>query len=186
MLDKIRANLTYANVMVTVLLFIVLGGGAYAAFHLPRNSVRSKNIVNGQVKQRDLAQPQNVKGAGLVDTTPNGGCSNNNDDENWRTTDPVQPYRVGYYRDPFGRVHLQGTFENCGSSGASVLFTLPKGYRPSNTLWETAGNTGGGGLTGVGISSDGGVTPLDVLHGQTATVDGISFRCSPSGHNGCP
>jgi formylglycine-generating enzyme required for sulfatase activity len=41
--------------MATIAVFLVLGGGAYAAFHLPKNSVRSKNIVNGQVKTPDLA-----------------------------------------------------------------------------------------------------------------------------------
>jgi hypothetical protein len=40
--------------MVTLLAFIVLGGSAYAAFHLPKNSVRSKNIVNGSVESTDL------------------------------------------------------------------------------------------------------------------------------------
>jgi hypothetical protein len=50
-----RSRLTYANVMATLALFIALGGGAYAAFHLPRNSVSSKNIVNRQVKRADLA-----------------------------------------------------------------------------------------------------------------------------------
>jgi hypothetical protein len=42
--------------MVTLLAFVVLGGAAYAAFHLPRNSVRSSNIVNGQVKSKDIAR----------------------------------------------------------------------------------------------------------------------------------
>src|SRR5689334_10547297 len=51
-----RSHLTYANVMVTILAFIALGGGAYAALHLPRNSVRSRNIKNGQVKRADLAK----------------------------------------------------------------------------------------------------------------------------------
>jgi len=50
----IRSHLTYANVMATLAVFLVLGGGAYAAFHLPKNSVRSKNIVNGQAKRPDL------------------------------------------------------------------------------------------------------------------------------------
>jgi hypothetical protein len=54
MLGRIRRQLTYANVMATLAVFLVLGGGAYAAFHLPKNSVRSKNIVNGQVKLSDL------------------------------------------------------------------------------------------------------------------------------------
>jgi hypothetical protein len=51
---------TYANVVATIALFLALGGAAYAAFHLPKNSVKSKNIVNGQVKSKDLA-PNAVK-----------------------------------------------------------------------------------------------------------------------------
>lgn len=53
---RIRRHLTYANVMATIAVFVVLGGGAYAAFKLPKNSVRSKNIVNGQVKGDDVAE----------------------------------------------------------------------------------------------------------------------------------
>lgn len=46
-----RPRLTYANVMVTILAFIVLGGGAYAAGKaaLKRNSVGTKQIKNGAV-----------------------------------------------------------------------------------------------------------------------------------------
>jgi hypothetical protein len=55
MRQRLRSNLTYANVMATLAVFLVLGGGAYAAFHLPRNSVRSRNIVNGQVKPPDTS-----------------------------------------------------------------------------------------------------------------------------------
>jgi hypothetical protein len=55
-MGRIRSRLTYANVMATLAVFLILGGGAYAAFHLPRNSVRSKNIVNGQVKGTDVAE----------------------------------------------------------------------------------------------------------------------------------
>jgi hypothetical protein len=51
---SIRSRLTYANVMATVAVFIALGGSAYAAFHLPKDSVKSKNIVNGQVKGVDV------------------------------------------------------------------------------------------------------------------------------------
>ena len=72
-MSRIRSHLTYSNVMVTILAFIVLGGGAYAAFHLPRNSVRSRNIVNGQVKARDLVKPQPLKSAGLA--ASNGSCA---------------------------------------------------------------------------------------------------------------
>src|SRR4051794_13795005 len=36
--SKIRSALTYANVMATVAVFLALGGGAYAALKLPKNS----------------------------------------------------------------------------------------------------------------------------------------------------
>src|SRR6476620_1149541 len=47
--------------MATLAVFLVLGGGAYAAFHLPRNSVRSRNIVNGQVKRADVSNALGFK-----------------------------------------------------------------------------------------------------------------------------
>ncbi len=50
----IRDHMTYANVMATLAVFLVLGGGAYAAFDLPRNSVSSRNIQNGEVKSADV------------------------------------------------------------------------------------------------------------------------------------
>lgn len=46
-------HLTYSNVMATIAVFIALGGGAYAA--LGKNSVKSKQIKDGQVKTADLA-----------------------------------------------------------------------------------------------------------------------------------
>jgi hypothetical protein len=60
-MSRIRRHLTYANVMATLAVFLVLGGGAYAAFHLPKNSVRSKNIVNGQVKRADVSNSLGFK-----------------------------------------------------------------------------------------------------------------------------
>ncbi len=48
MIRRLRGNLTYANVMVTILGFIVLGGAAYAA-GLPANSVGTKQLKNGAV-----------------------------------------------------------------------------------------------------------------------------------------
>jgi hypothetical protein len=59
MLRKVRSGLTYANVMATIAVFLALGGGAYAALNLPKNSVGSKqikrNAVNSsKVKNRSL------------------------------------------------------------------------------------------------------------------------------------
>jgi hypothetical protein len=46
---RIREHLTYANVMVTVLTFIVLGGGAYAAAELGKHSVGTKQLKRNSV-----------------------------------------------------------------------------------------------------------------------------------------
>ena len=54
MLTKLRRHLTYANVVSTLCLFILLGGSAFAAVRLSRNSVRSAHIKNAQVKNPDL------------------------------------------------------------------------------------------------------------------------------------
>jgi hypothetical protein len=58
--DRIRPHLTYANVMVTVLLFIVLGGSVYAAGKIgsgdiAKDAVRSKHIKKNAVNNKDLA-----------------------------------------------------------------------------------------------------------------------------------
>ena len=45
----LRGRLTYANVMATIAVFIALGGAAYAAVKLPKNSVGTKQLKNGAV-----------------------------------------------------------------------------------------------------------------------------------------
>lgn len=54
MRSVLRERLTYANVMATVAVFLALGGGAYAAVRLPRNSVGQKQIRNGAVGRSEL------------------------------------------------------------------------------------------------------------------------------------
>ena len=52
MLERIRRHATYANVMSTLAAFAAIGGGV--AWALEANSVKSRHIVNGQVKRPDL------------------------------------------------------------------------------------------------------------------------------------
>lgn len=54
LLSKIRGRLTYANVVSTVCLFVLLGGGAFAATKLAKNSVGSKQIKDDAIKSRDV------------------------------------------------------------------------------------------------------------------------------------
>jgi hypothetical protein len=57
LLAGIGSRLTYANVMATIAVFIALGAGAYAVGLAP-DSVRSKHIVNGQVRGVDVDSDQ--------------------------------------------------------------------------------------------------------------------------------
>ncbi len=49
MADRLRGKLTYANVVSTLCLFLLLGGGAYAATHLSKNSVGTRQLKNNAV-----------------------------------------------------------------------------------------------------------------------------------------
>lgn len=51
-----RRRINYSNVMASMAVFLVLGGGAYAAFSVPKNSITSKQIKKGSVKRSDLAK----------------------------------------------------------------------------------------------------------------------------------
>ena len=54
---NLRPRLTYANVIATLALVLAVGGGTvYAATHLGKNSVKSKNIAKGAVKGADLGK----------------------------------------------------------------------------------------------------------------------------------
>jgi hypothetical protein len=70
----------------------------------------------------------------------------------------------GFWKDPLGTVHLQGTVT--GATG--VVFTLPVGYRPGGTARFLAAPAG----VEVAVSASGAV---DVA-GASASLDGIAFR----------
>jgi Collagen triple helix repeat (20 copies) len=55
-MKRLRGKFTYANVISTICLFLLLGGGAaFAATQLPKNSVGSKQIVKGAVTPAKLS-----------------------------------------------------------------------------------------------------------------------------------
>jgi hypothetical protein len=170
--------------MATIALFIALGGGAYAAFNLPKNSVKSDNIVNGQVKGADLADPGNFKSAGLADLGQLEICGNGGAPDNQWTQFHIPEYGgVGYYRDVAGLVHLQGWAIKCGTppSGNTILI-LPPGYRPAFHAVFTVPPAGNDAQvevnsTGAVVASNNSFAPI---------LNQVEFRCAPSGQHGCP
>jgi hypothetical protein len=53
-----RRHLSYANVTATLALFVALGGGAYAATKLPKNSVTTTQVKNGTLLTKDFKKGQ--------------------------------------------------------------------------------------------------------------------------------
>jgi hypothetical protein len=177
-------ELTYSNVMATLALFIALGGGAYAAINLPKNSVSSKTIRNGQVRSPDIRN----RGVGKVDLKraepyhrvgANGQVQFSNGSEGdclWLNA-PVGPNilpsePVSFFKDPYGVVHLVGgtiSVDGPGGDGACspqgaegvedrIVFRLPPGYRPPSleAFFPTASGNPTALVTVVGIQ------PLDL------------------------
>jgi hypothetical protein len=210
----------YANVVSTLCLFIVLGGGAYAASKLKNNSVSTAKIRNAAVTDTKLADGAVTEtkisssaqaalragpaGGALVGSYPNprlappeaihevtgfGNCNSSTAWENEQIVNPNFP-KVGFFRDPFGVVHLRGAVSCPGlAPGASEgIFTLPAGYRPP--LAEIFSAAGEAGPTEVQVASNG----LVIFQGTGAnpgangflTLDGVTFRCEPAGVSGCP
>jgi hypothetical protein len=60
-LSRLRRHLA-GNVVAYVALFVALGGGAYAAVKVGKNTVKSKSIKDGQVKTKDLGKDAVVTG----------------------------------------------------------------------------------------------------------------------------
>jgi hypothetical protein len=205
---RIRSHLTYANVMVTILTFIVLGGGAYAAAtigsdDIKDNAVHSRHIQNGQVVAADLKQSKwNVVGDANGPDFGQVCCSC-----------PVHPDDpVAFLRDDQGFVHLRGSVyfdpadspsDNCtlGNGLGASAFTLPPGFRPEQSTqltshWGGAPGSGYGDgqnhLVEIRIYTDPiGYVLVNPREDQVASLadvylDGLSFRCGPSGEHGCP
>ena len=108
MLARIRSGLTYANVMATFAVFLALGGGAYAAFKLPRNSVGTKQIkknavTSAKVKNRSLRAIDFGSGQLPVGAQGPAGAQGANGD-----TGPTGP--TGAAGTPATRLFLQAAY----------------------------------------------------------------------------
>lgn len=89
----------------------------------------------------------------------------------WQNGDPADSVTAGFYKDPFGVVHLKGVVYN-GAAGTTI-FTLPVGYRPSKTVIGTVSQSGVAAELFVG--SNGSVS-LITSSSAAAWIDGVTFR----------
>jgi hypothetical protein len=191
--------LTYANVMSSIAVFLVLGGAAFAASQLPKNSVGSKQlkknavitskikkdaVTGAKVKESTLGPVPSAESIPPAEATHLVGTAGQPSFENGSgnfVVEGVHLEPVGFYKDHEGIVHLQGIAKaGTGAGGIAPVFTLPVGYRPAAgallLLEQLAGATtviGGSGATLGPISLDGKVAGEE---GKPVDLDGITFR----------
>ncbi len=247
---RLRGRLTYANVMATVAVFIALGGSAYAAAQLKKNSVGTKQLKNnavtgakvkdgslnaadigGAVNSADHAltadsashaasadsasravsadsaasasQAGNAEKLGGAPSSAyiqasqagsfieaahfdhsNFGCPF--DQTIWHDKEPEVNETTAYWRDPFGVVHLRGFAIRC-LTAETTIFTLPKGFRPGKRQRFLAiVENPSPGIDEVTVGPTGVVAAPEVTSNNSVELDGITFRCAPSGSDGCP
>ncbi len=58
MLERLRARLTYANVMATLAVFIALGGSSYAAVTISGSTIKKRSIAGTKLKRNTLTGAQ--------------------------------------------------------------------------------------------------------------------------------
>jgi hypothetical protein len=197
-MSKLRARLTYANVMATIAVFIALGGASFAALKLPKNSVGTKQlkkeaVTRGKVKKGTLTGAQiNVSTLGTVPTADRANVAGTAGTANslaapeaWHEVDqPGQPQfmngwsnygidfaTAGFYKDVQGVVHLKGLIN--GSNDGTAVFFLPPGFRPSEIRsFPTTGTA----ATSVSVYPDGEVRMSCGTVGCAPSLEGVAFR----------
>jgi hypothetical protein len=193
---RIRSKLTYANVISSLCLFLVLGGGSAIAL-TGSNTVFSDDIVDHQVKSPDLAQlsytPVKPNPHLSSDPCSSGqvgifcGFVGSAGYRGWQNLGQGFA-RVAYARDGLGIVHLQGAMMNPGPP-AQASIILPPGYRPSATHEFAVAfgmNPSNGSLdyslSTVRVLTNGTVQLIDVQSGagdnfnQGVSLDGVEFK----------
>lgn len=131
-MSRLRPKLTYANVMSTLAVFLVLtGGAAYAASHLGKNSVGTKqlkkNAVTGAKLKKDAVTGVKVKNGSLTGadinlstlaTVPSASHAGQAD-----SIPPAEPtHYIGVPPNPL----FESGSANAGSLG--VVHYLPAGF----------------------------------------------------------
>ncbi len=195
-----RPKLTYANVMSTIAVFLVLGaGGAYAASHLGKNSVGTKQLKKNSVtgsKVKDHSLTGRDIDASTLGTVPRAadadhattvdafahpvtvhlvGGSGEPQFENEATNYSPNFTPAGFYKDHECVVHLQGTVAN--SNNSAVAFTLPVADRPEKAV--LAPITGNPPATGTALVEAEGAVHLNASVPQGIYgIDGVSFKAT--------
>jgi hypothetical protein len=129
-----KPKLTYANVMSTIAVGLALAGGVAYAVTAPKNSVRSKSIVDGQVAARDLASLRVVVDQrSILDAElPDGARAFGSAEARCKKKEMLLS----------GGGELSGG--SAGGGNAQITQSAPLGRRNGPRSWSVAGDIDGG------------------------------------------
>jgi hypothetical protein len=135
---QLSSKLTYANVISTLCLFLLLGGGAYAALKLPKNSVGTKqlkkNAVTGvKVKNHSLTA-QDFR-AGQLPAGKEGSAGPKGEPGPLVETLPSGKTEHGFYAIASTRAS-GSSFE----PGTSISYPIPLAFSPTIHIVATGGS----------------------------------------------
>jgi hypothetical protein len=165
-MKRFRNSVSYANVMATVAVFVALGGGAYAAIRLPKNSVGTRQIKNGAVNSTKVKNGSLLSSDFKVGQLPAGGLGpqgpRGDSGPQGLTGDsgPAGP------KGDTGAAGAQGPKGDSGATGAQG----PKGDTGATGAQGPAAPPGGGTIMGSETSGIGGSG--DEFFGPSGVSDG--------------
>jgi hypothetical protein len=161
---QIRKRLTYANVMSSIAVFLVLGGAAFAAAQLPKNSVGSKQlkknaVTTAKIKNNAITTGKIKNGAvsgakvnvATLGTVPNASHAGSADTANTAnnaahadtasTTTGISPLPSGHSQSGF---YAAGGGESTGgyiAQGITFQQPLAAAIPAGNVEWLREGDT---------------------------------------------
>jgi hypothetical protein len=139
--QRLRSHLTYANVMATIAVFLVLGGGSAVALS-GTNTVDSGDIIDNQVKGADV-RDDSLAGGGLAAADLKPGSVGTSEVANGSIADgDLAPAARG--ARAYGRVSATGTLSRSKNASVShnvtghYCITLAGGIDPTTAVLVVA------------------------------------------------